>query len=204
MKRTYLLSIRLWVLWIELPVILLLLYAWNMNAEVDGFIKLYPLIIALMALIVFIPIYFFRLVEISYEEIRSVGWFSNRDSALVNEGKTLKMKLLRGGKVKLSLVGHDGEYAGFDWLKPDDDDDGPRDITLYRGVSFGGAGDIKRVLSYFGASKDDFDAILGDGKVAFEYENVSVTAESDDEGREVSIRVNVTLSDAALIDNLED
>lgn len=204
MKRTYLLSVRLWVLWIELPVILLLLWAWNMNEATDGFIKLYPLIIFLMALIVFIPIYFFRIVEISYEEIRSIGWFSNRDSALINEGKTLKMKLLKGGKVKLYLVGHDDEYAGFDWLKPGDDDDCPRDITLYRGVAFGGRGAVKSVLSYFGVSENDYDAILGEDKVSFEYENVSVTAETGEEGREVSIRVNVTLSDAALIDNLKD
>lgn len=203
MKRTYLLSIRLWVLLIELPIILLLLWAWNMNDATEGLLKLYPLIIFLMALIVFIPIYFFRLIEISYEEIRSIGWFSNRDSALINEGKTLTMKLLKGGKVKLYLVGHDGEYAGFDWLKPGDDEDCPRDITLYRGTAFGGKGAVKSVLSYFGVSEEDFDAILGEDKVSFEYENVSLTAETSDEGREVNVRINVTLSDAALIDNLK-
>lgn len=204
MKQTYLLSVRLWVLWIELPVILLLLFAWNMNGAVEGALKLYPLIIFLMALIVFIPIYFFRIIEISYQEIRSIGWFSNRDSAQINEGKTLRIQLLPRGKIKLYLVGHDGEYAGFDWLKPGDDEDCPRDITLYRGTAFGGKGAVKSVLAYFDVSKEDYDAILGTERVAYEYENVSVSAETSEGGREISIRVNVTLSDAALIDNLKD
>ena len=65
MKGIAFFSSRLWVYLTELPVILLLVVAVRNNDAADNVGKLYPLIILLGAVIVFIAIYFFRGVIIS-------------------------------------------------------------------------------------------------------------------------------------------
>ncbi len=202
MKSTYLSSVRAWVLWTELPLMLLLVISLNLNQNVGTLMKLYPLIIALIAGILFIPFYFFRLVSISYEEIRHIGYFTPRDSALINEGKVLRIKMLSRGRLKIYLIGHDGEYAGFDWLKPEDGE--PSDITMFRGKAFGGRRAVCRVLSYFGVEKDDQELILTDDGFCRDYENVTVSTRHAEDGNEIDIRINVTLSSMLLDDVADD
>ncbi|MBR7116887.1 MAG: hypothetical protein IKC87_04180 [Clostridia bacterium] len=192
MKSVYLLKVRLWVFLTEIPLMLLLMICWSMNNEVEGLLKLYPLIIVLAAAIIFLPIYFFRAVSVSWEEINDIGLFTARDNALINKGKTLVIKLISRGRIKLTLWGHDGNYAGFDWMKPDDDD-ANRDIAMYRGNAYGGKRAVKALLSYFGASDEDVTRLLDGECDTLELAYTSLTAKRDDEGIEISIRMNATL-----------
>ena len=192
MRSVHLFKMRLWVYLIEIPLMFLLMVCWNMNDKVEGLLKLYPLMIALAAFIVFLAVYFFRVVEISWEEIRDIGLFSAKDDAVINKGKKLSIKLLSRGRIKLELIGHDGEYAGFDWMKPEDGE--PSDIALYRGNAYGGKGALRKILTYFGADAEDASAILNGGKFAKNYEYSSVTSEKFEEYLEVTITINETLA----------
>ena len=192
MKSVFLLKMRPWVYLTEIPLMILLVICWNTSELVGGLVGLWPLIIFLMAMIIFLSIYFFRLVEVSWEEIRDIGRFTKGDSAVINEGRTLNIKLLSRGRIKLTLMGHDGEYAGFDWMKPEDGE--PQDIAMYRGNAYGGERAAKRLLLYFGADEADFAGIFGEGRCEREYEFASVVATGEDDGRLISIRINRTLT----------
>lgn len=191
MNSVFLLKMRPWIYIIELPLMLLLVICWNMNSEVDGLLKLYPLIIALMALIIFLAVYLFRLVELSWEEIRDIGLFSRRDNAIVNKGKVLNLKLLSRGRIKITLIGNDGEYAGFDWLKPEEGE--PSNIALYRGNAYGGKAAAKRILKYFGVAEDEMALVLGDEDFSAEYQYTSVSTSHPEDGLEINISINETL-----------
>ena len=66
MKSVILLKMRLWVFLTEIPLIILLLVCKNVNEGMDELFGLWPLMIALGALIVFLAVYFFRLVSVSW------------------------------------------------------------------------------------------------------------------------------------------
>ena len=183
---------RLWVYLSEIPLMILLAVCWGVNDKVEGILKLYPLIIFLAAFIIFLAVYFFRMMEISWEEIRDIGLFSAKDDAMINKGKRLSITMLSRGRLKIELIGHDGEYAGFDWLKPEDGE--PSDIALYRGNAYGGRGAVKRILSYFGADESDFDAILRGEGFSREYEYSGVESDTVDGCVHITVSINETLA----------
>ena len=94
MKNVYLFCTRIAVYLTELPVLILLWTAMRYNDRSEEIFKLYPLIVILSLAVIFILVYFFRLISVSRDEIRYLGIFSSRDSALITEGKTLVIKLL--------------------------------------------------------------------------------------------------------------
>ena len=191
MNSVYLLKMRLWAFLIEIPLMTLLTICWSMNSEVDGLLGLYPLIIALSGGIVFMAVYLFRLVEISWEEIRDIGLFTRRDNGLVSKGRTLELRLKAHGVVGITLMGHDGEYAGYDWLKPEDG--APIDIALYRGNAYGGKSAIKKLLCYFGASVDEASALVEMDTARAEFEYASAVASREDDILLIKIHINATL-----------
>ena len=192
MKSVFLLKMRPWVYLTEIPLMILLVISWNTSELVGGLVGLWPLIIFLMGMIIFLSVYFFRLVEISWEEIRDIGRFTRGDYATIYEGKSLHIKLLSHGRIKLTLTGFDIEYAGFDWMKSDDGE--PHEVAMYRGNAYGGERGVRSLLSYFGVSESDFVEILGDGSFMSDYEHVSVTAANEDDGRLITVRINHTLT----------
>ena len=47
MNSVYILKMRPWVYLIEIPLMILLAMCWSINGQVEGLLKLYPLIIVL-------------------------------------------------------------------------------------------------------------------------------------------------------------
>ena len=99
------------------PLVLVMAAAIRLNDAVDTLVKLYPLIIACGAGIIFTFIYFFRGITVSKDEVRYIGVFSSRDSAVINEGKTLILTLKAKNKVAIDLYGNNGVNAELDWLR---------------------------------------------------------------------------------------
>lgn len=191
MKKAYLLCIRLWVLWVEAPLAFLLYVAIRHNENVPGLLKLYPLMIIDVAAMMFALVFFFRLISVSYAEIKYIGLFTSRDSAIINAGKRLIITVERLGRVRFVLMGHD-EMAGFDWLKPEDEDE-RAEIALFRGKAYGGKGAVKRILRTYGVKSADLDKILGEGGFERSYTNVTVRTRELEEAHEVEIRFDKTV-----------
>lgn len=154
MKGVAFFSSRLWIYLTELPVILLLVISVRHNSAAENFGKLYPLIILLSLLIVFIAIYFFRGVIISNDEIKCVGVFSSKDSAIIKKDRTLVITTMNKKRIKLELFGDGGDDPAYEWLR----DDLPSEINLFRAKAYGSTSSVKRVLFYFDVPEDDIEA----------------------------------------------
>ncbi len=173
----------------EIPLIFLLIVSIIYNGGYDGPMKLYPLIVFCCAAIIFLAVYFFRAVKISYSEIKDIGRFSDRSIAIINAGKTIILKLKKRRTVSVELFGNDGMPPLY---SPEGEDTAPIDINLFRGRVIGGTRAMKRVLKFFGAEADEIDRLIaGEGK--FEYENVNITSQNDENGLEVRIFMKNTV-----------
>ena len=188
MKRIFLLSTRLYIFLIELPLVFLLTLAIIFNGRADGLLKLYPLIVTLSLAIIFIFLYFFRGIKIKYDEIKDVGLFSKRDKVVLNKDKTLIITVLQHKKLKIELFGFDGK-AGLDWLK----DEEPKEIYLYRGKAIGGKSTPERILRFFEVSEEDLEKILIAERFSNKYQYVSVESSVKNEMREIRIRFEETM-----------
>ena len=191
MKKIYLFCTRLFAFWVELPLALIFAVSIIYNPHSENTFKLYPLIILSLGAIIFFAIYFFRVIEISYAEIRYIGRFTSRDSAMINEGKTLVLTLAGLGKVDIELRGNDGPSElnlAFD------DEEEEMEYRLFRGHAFGGMGTVKRILSYFGVDRENSEKYLHGEFCEGEYEFVSVSSGKNDADKNtVYIRINKTV-----------
>lgn len=190
MKSVILFKMRLWVFLTELPPMILLMACIRNNSESAGLFKLYPLIAVLMALIIFLAFYFFRLVEVSWEEIRDIGLFTRKDDAVIAKDTALTLQLTKGSQVKLVLLGAPSN-AAFDWVKPTDK---PHELAMYRGNVYGGKKSATKLLCYFGIDEGDLEAILGEGEFEKEYAYSAISASNTDEGRYIRISITETLT----------
>ena len=161
------------------------------NDAVDLLMKLYPLIIFSSACIVFTFVYLFRAIEISYEEIRYIGRFSSRDSATVSAGRTLVLDLLKGGKVAIKLYGKEGYNPDIKWLQPDDEESA--DICIFRGKAYFGEVTVARILTYFEVDNDDISSFIENDGISKSYENVTVSSLTENEHRQIKIRIDKTV-----------
>ena len=191
MKKAYLLCTRLWVFWVEIPLAFLLYVACKHNDSVPVLLNLYPLIIADIAAMIFALVFFFRILKLSYAEIKYIGLFTSRDSAMINAGKRLIIKRLGRKKLGFVLMGHD-EMAGFDWLKPGDEDE-RSEIALFRGKAYGGDGAIRRILRTYGVTAQDIPLILTEDGFSSSYANVTVSTAYAEDGNEIEIRFDRTV-----------
>ena len=87
MKKIFIFGTKLRMFLCELPLIFIMAVSIYFNPDMKTPGKLYPLIIAMAAGIIFMFIYLFRGVSISGEKIKSVGLFSSRDSIVVEKNK---------------------------------------------------------------------------------------------------------------------
>ena len=189
-KAGYLSSIKLWAFWVEIPLVLLLIWILNDNNKVEGVLKLYPLLIMTIAAMAFVIVFFARFVKISYAEIRAVGPFSSKDSVIINAGKVIKLVKQPLGKVQLSVIGHD-VACGLEWMKPEDR---IRDITLFKAAVYGGDLAIRYILSYYGASQADLGEIIKSEEFSRKYDFITVTVGVDENGaREYTVKIDETI-----------
>ena len=191
MKKTFVSSTSLLMLLTEIPLIAVLVLAIIFNDRAGAFPKLYPLIIATSLGIVFIFIYLFKLIIISYEEIKIIGRFSSQDKAIINKGKTLILTLRERGRLIITLFGNDGERPAFDWTQGEDYT--PVDINLFREKAEGGERSVRKILSYFEIPKVDVDAILTEDGFTGEYESFNVWTEKLEGKRNVYLKFTKTV-----------
>ena len=177
--------------WVLLPLLVLLAAACYYNQFADNLMKLYPIITVTVCGIVFIIVYFFRGIKITYDEIRDVGLFSRRDSAVINEGKTLILKRVKRGRVEITLFGNDGVTAGLDWLKSTGD--APRDISLFRGKAIGGNKTVRRIMRFFEIPNEDIEKALSDNEFSCDHTLASVRREEIEECAVINIIINKTV-----------
>lgn len=188
MKNVFLFCTRIWVYLTELPVIFLLLVAVRYNEGSKELFKLYPLIIFLSLAIIFIAVYFFRMITVNREEIRYHGLFSSKDSALITKGKTLRIAFLGKGSLRLELYGDAGESPAFEWMRQEDVVH--REICVFRGTALGGAATVSKILDLFGAP---YDLPTESDGTLYEDENIRVFSEMGSIGRVVGINFKTTL-----------
>ena len=189
MKKKHLFCTKIWFYLTEIPLALLLFVACYYNFTSDNPWQFIPLIVILLGVMVFIAIYFFRIITVSYQEIRYHGLFSSRDSAIINKDKTLILTMRSRGHIGISLYGNDGRPPMFDGLR----DEASIDIFLFRGKAVGGKRAIRSVLRYFEIKEEDID--LGFQKEAHEFENdeLLMRAELKEDVREFRIKFKRTL-----------
>ena len=147
----------------EIPLIAVLIFAFIHTDSAGGAVGLYPLIVALICGIAFIFIYLFRVVIISFDEIRIIGPFTSKDRAIINKGKTLILTIRKRRGVKVTLFGNDGQRPALDWASGEDYV--PVDINLFRERVIGKRGAVLKVLYYFGVEKEKAQAIFSAGEV---------------------------------------
>lgn len=191
MKGLYLFCTRLRFYWVEIPLFLLLTITLLYNDESKALLKLYPLIIITIAAMIFVLVYFFRVIHLSYDEIRYIGLFSSRDRAIITKGKTVIITMLGQRRLRVVLFGNDGVLPDLDWLK--NSDSKPKDIELFKGKVVGSTARIKTILSYFGADREDLEDILKCDNFEKKYRYVTVSSSITDECKQIKIRMDETV-----------
>ena len=184
MKSILIFCTRLRVYLIEIPLIILLSLAFHYNDKVDTLFRLYPLIIVLCFGIIFIAIFFFRAVTVSYDEIRFHGIFSSRDKELICEGNTLRLTIRPKGRIYIDLFGEGG--AAFDWQK---DSDKSSTVRLFHAAANGRRHTVQKILVFFTAEKELAERAVTEDGFSFENEFISVFSEQKNELFEVNIKI---------------
>ncbi len=189
MKKKYLFCTKLWFYLTEIPLALLLAVSIYYGPMTEGVFKLVPLIVTLAFAMLFILVFFFRIVVISYEEVRYRGLFSSRDRAFINKDKTLIITMRPHGNLDVDLYGNDGQPPMFAGLK----DEPPIDIYLFRGRTIGARRTVISILEYFDIPTDDARTALAKDSYFEEYELVSLSAEKREDIREIRIKFKETI-----------
>ena len=190
MKKTHIFCTRLWFYLSEIPPIALLVISIIYNNDSKGILKLFPLIIFSAAAIVFIFLYFFRMIIISFEEIKCIGAFSSKDSAIINKGKTLILTVDKKNKMIIRLHG-DGGIPGFNWAQGNDYHH--TEIDLFREKAVGGLRSIRKVLEYFEVPKNDVCTFIETNNLEVEYKDYIVSRSTDEDCITVSIKFKNTI-----------
>ena len=191
MKKMYIYASRLRSFWVLIPMSVILSLALSFNDESTHWLKLYPLIIFSAGAIVFTFVYLYRFISVSYSEIRYIGKFTTRDSAIINEGKTLVVELLEKRRVSIRLYGNEGYNPEIKWLTNEDGEAG--DICLFRGRVYGNENIAKRVLLNFGTDSADIDEILSTDQFVKSYKNVTVSTATENGHKQIKIRFDRTV-----------
>ncbi|MBE6533283.1 MAG: hypothetical protein E7676_07335 [Ruminococcaceae bacterium] len=189
MKKTFLFCTKIWFYLTELAPTVLLLIAINYNDDMDGGFRLYPLIAFSVACIIFIFLYFFRMVIISKEEIRTAGLFSSRDSAVVEKDTTLKITLGAHRRIDVELFGK-RKAPDFTWSKQDITDE---QIRLFHEKAVGGEIAVKRILTYFGVSIADVKSLLSSNTHECSYNYFNAEAKAYENKRVISLHFTKTV-----------
>jgi hypothetical protein len=144
--------------------------------------RLYPLIIFCAGTMIFIFLFFFRLISVSEDEIRSLGLFSSKDFSPIKSGQTLCLTLRKGGKIRVELFGK-SDAPGFSWMRGDYKES---EVNLYREKAVGKEGALLPLLKSFGISKTEASQLFTED-AAYDLEKYKI--ESKTENGEKSIRI---------------
>ena len=190
MKKTYLFCTKLRFYLSEIPPIILLIITIMHNDSSEGLLKLYPLIIFSSACIVFIFMYFFRMISISAEDIKSIGAFSSRDKAVINKDKTLIFTFKKRNKMVVRLYGDSG-LPSFNWMK--NDEQKSSGIDLFRENAIGNSRTAKKILSNFQVPTEDINALIKAENYEKEYADFILTKSSLNDNFTINIKFTNTI-----------
>ena len=191
MKSIYLLSTKLWVYLTEIPVLILLGVAISTNHLSNDIFKYYPLIIFLAFSVIFIMVYFFSVISISYDEIRYHGLFSSKDSAFITENKTLVIKIKPKRNLAVELYEDAGIEPAFDWMKAEDVMH--REICVFRGKANGSYKTAEKILKYFGLAEESLAAATSEDGFSYEDDAIKVSSANKNEIFEIAIKFKITM-----------
>lgn len=192
MKKKYLFCTRLRVYLTELPLIILFAITLRYNKYSDELIKFYPLMIFLCASMIFIFIYFFRMISISFSEVRYHGLYSSRDSAEINEGKEIIITMLAGRRIRVELFGNDNKPPELSWIT-EDENYKPLDIYLFRGKAYGTKRNVISILKYFGVDENDIPLVFESESYSADYEYVSLVSTMNEDKTEIRLKMKQTV-----------
>lgn len=188
-KKKYLFSTNPLMYLTEIPVVALFFIAMYYNSLSESGTVLLPLMVFLSLVAIFILIFLFRYVSLSFEEVRTRGWFSTRDSAVVTKDKTLILTMLPKRRIKIELFGNDGQppmYAGAF-------DEPSLDVYLFRAKAVGGKKAVSSVMSYYTVPLKDIVTVLQEDRFSAEYELISLSSERREDIREIRIKFKETV-----------
>ena len=191
MKKKYLFCTSPLMYLSELPVIILFIIVLRYNRYSELLTKFYPLLIFLVLTMVFIFIYLFRVISISYEEIRYHGLFSSRDRADINEGKELIITVLPKRRLRINLFGNDGTLPEYSWINAENGK--PLDIFLFRGKALGTKRKVLSLLRFFGVDEEDASQALLNDSFQGDYELVSLESKREEEKTTIRLRIKETV-----------
>lgn len=196
-KHLYLSSTKWGYYLFLLPLALWFALALYYNRYAEGALRYYPMLIAVAGMMVMVFLFFFRLVKLSYDEIRTVGRFSTRDRVILAEGKTLVITLRPHGMLGVDVYGHDGEVAALEWLR----DTEPTDLRQLHTRAVGGAKALRRILAFYRVTGYDESALLDPAAAPYTFaaECATLTAETVNERRTVRVRFLVTFDELGAI-----
>ena len=151
MKKLLFLSTKLRMFWVMVPPIVMLIPVIRFNDGVKTLMKLYPLMVALVGLILFFAVYLFRAVSISKKEIKCIGVFSSKEMAKIEPGRTLVITVPKKRRIKIEIFGmNDDSESSYAWLKNDE----PCEINLFRATVGGGIKTAEKIVRYFENDKN--------------------------------------------------
>ena len=188
MKSIFLFCTRLYVFLIEIPPMILLAITISLHDESKDVFGFYPLEIFLCLLIIFIMVYFFRAVTITYDEIRMHGLFSSKDKLLFKKGHTLVIGMLPKRKLRLEVYGDLGADKIYDWMSADEGQN--HEISLFRERSIGNEKTVAKILKYFGVTEQALEGAFEREGEIFKDEFIEVSSERRNELFEVRVKFN--------------
>ena len=173
----------------ELPAIFFLVLAILFNDDSEELMKLYPLIVLLSAIIIFIFIYLFRGVIIRYDEVRTIGIFSSREQLVLNKDKTLVLTLQPKNFIVVEVFGEGKNFETYAWLKSED----AREINLFRAKAYGNENSLKAVLRQFDVDDDIIDVLVEKDGERVELEKLILSSNTVHDGKSIRIFFKETI-----------
>jgi hypothetical protein len=179
MKSLILFCTKLRLFLTELPPLILLLLAIKFNDKQESVIKLYPLIILMGLVIIFIALYLFKIMVITNEQIKMIGLFSSREKVILAKDKTVSITVLKGGRVRIDVLELSSNPPVYAWIKSE----GPREIRLFSEKANGGLKVAKRIIKHFGVDAKATELMLKDDEYEFEDNTFKLSVSKNEEGR---------------------
>ncbi len=188
MKSIFLFCTRLYVFLIEIPPMILLAITISMHNKSEDIFGYYPLEIFLGLVIVFIMVFFFRAVTVTYDEIRMHGIFSSKDKLLFKKGHTLVIGMLPKKRLRIEVYGNLGEDKIYDWMSDKEGEN--HEISLFRERAVGDERTVAKILRYFGVTEEAVEGFSSHEGEIFKDEFIEVSTAKKNELFEVHIKLN--------------
>lgn len=190
MKFLFLFATKLRYFLVEIPPIFFYILCIKYNDGVKGVFKLYPLMVLLCACMIFMLLFLFRAVIISYEELYAFGLFSSKERATIKKDRAIVVTLLKHKRICVELFGFndDGEES-YAWLK----NDVPAEINLFRAKTNGSKKTAVKIFNYFGVEAEDVERALENDGIAADTEDFKLTSSVENGFKSIRLDFKKTL-----------